>query len=284
MDFLIPETPIGPEELIEKNLFNFTLNFKANNNINFSLSEIGNNKLKLIAIEINDEFNKYETILELEKLKNDNKYFTKFNNYEDFKNDFIKLCNSKNGIRINYYNFDRIELNIDLKFMSSDIITLILKKVEMSQKEQIKYLLKSQNEKNEIINNLVLKNKEMENNLKLKENDINQLKIENCKKTNDINQLKIENYKKTNEIKQIKQELLQLQNIFFLMTKYLNNNEKEKKKINDIDINNRVQEIYNRLEDEFYISSFKTEEEIKKKIIELNLDNEKIDEWIESIM
>ena len=270
MDFLIPETPIGDEELIEKNLFNFTLNFKANNNINFSLSEIGNNKLKLIAIEINDEFNKYETILELEKLKNNNKYFTKFNNYEDFKNDFIKLCNSKNGIRINYYNFDRIELNIDLKFMSSDIITLILKKVEMSQKEQIKYLLKSQNEKNEIINNLVLKNKEMENNLKLKENDINQLKIEN--------------YKKTNEIKQIKQELLQLQNIFFLMTKYLNNNEKEKKKINDIYINNRVQEIYNRLEDEFYISSFKTEEEVKKKIIELNLDDDKINAWIESIM
>ena len=57
--------------------------------------------------------------------------------------------------------------------------------------------------------------------------------------------------------------------------------EKEDKEKNDEE---RVQAIFNRLEDEFYISSFKSEEEIKEKIREFNYDDEKINNWIESIM
>jgi len=300
MDFENPEIPTSSQKSIEKNLFNFSLNFTVNNNINFSLSEIENNKLKLIAIEKNDKFNKYETILELEKLKNINKYFTKFNNYEDFKKDFIKLCNSKNDITIKYYNFDKIEINIKLLSDSDNICTFILNKVDMTHhKEQIKF----QTEINEIINNLILKNKEMENNLKLKENDINLLKNEN--------------FKKTKEIKQIKQELLQLRNSFSLLAEYLNNSEKEKRKIKEkeekkeikeikeikekkeikerkereerkkkeeIEKQSKAQKIFEKLDDEFNISSLETEEEVKKKIIELNFDNKKIMDWVESIM
>ena len=62
--------------------------------------------------------------------------------------------------------------------------------------------------------------------------------------------------------------------------------EKERKEKEDKEKNDekRVQDIFNRLEDEFYISSFKSEDEIKEKIREFNYDDEKINSWIESIM
>ena len=47
---------------------------------------------------------------------------------------------------------------------------------------------------------------------------------------------------------------------------------------------NKIQNIYNKLEEEYYISNFKSEEEVKEKIKELNFDNDAITNWIESIM
>ena len=47
---------------------------------------------------------------------------------------------------------------------------------------------------------------------------------------------------------------------------------------------NKIQNIYNKLEEEYYISNFKSEEEVKEKIKELNFDNDAIKNWIESIM
>ena len=46
----------------------------------------------------------------------------------------------------------------------------------------------------------------------------------------------------------------------------------------------KLQRIYNKLEEEYYISNFKTEEEIKDKIRELNYNIDEITNWIESIM
>ena len=45
-----------------------------------------------------------------------------------------------------------------------------------------------------------------------------------------------------------------------------------------------IQNIYRRLEDEYYISNFKSEEEIKQKIRELKCNMDDIINWIESIM
>ena len=46
----------------------------------------------------------------------------------------------------------------------------------------------------------------------------------------------------------------------------------------------KIQDIYNKLEEEYYISNFKQEDEVKEKIKELNFDNDAITSWIESIM
>ena len=62
--------------------------------------------------------------------------------------------------------------------------------------------------------------------------------------------------------------------------------EKEEQNNNGEQNNNEelVQKIYDELEDQYYISSFKSEEEIKEKIIEYNCDRNQINTWIESIM
>ena len=53
--------------------------------------------------------------------------------------------------------------------------------------------------------------------------------------------------------------------------------EKEEKK-------KEVNKIYDELEDQFYISSFKPEEEIKEQILSMDCDREKIQAWLETIM
>ena len=57
--------------------------------------------------------------------------------------------------------------------------------------------------------------------------------------------------------------------------------EEEKEKNDKID---KLQELYDKLEEEYYISNFQTEEEVKAKIKELNFNEEQIISWIESIM
>ena len=52
----------------------------------------------------------------------------------------------------------------------------------------------------------------------------------------------------------------------------------------DGDEEKKTQEIYTKLEEEYYISNFKSEEEVKAKIKELNYNIEQITNWIESIM
>ena len=45
-----------------------------------------------------------------------------------------------------------------------------------------------------------------------------------------------------------------------------------------------VQKIFEELEEQLYISSFKPEEEIKEQIIALDCDRDRINAWIETIM
>ena len=49
-------------------------------------------------------------------------------------------------------------------------------------------------------------------------------------------------------------------------------------------IKNKVNNLYNEYEGEYGISSFKNEDEIKGKIIDLHCDRVKIAEWIEEVM
>ena len=61
------------------------------------------------------------------------------------------------------------------------------------------------------------------------------------------------------------------------------NKDKEEKE-KDIDKEKLVQQIYDELEDQYYISSFKPEEEIKEQIIAMDCNRERINEWLETIM
>ena len=149
---IVIKTPTTP---IETNILNFTLKF--NNNIfKYYLIDIDNQKLKLIA---NDELNeenglfKFEAILELDILKNTNKYFKMFDNYEEFKRDFIDLCKPTN-IKITSLEKNEMIITIELIIKSDNLLNITLNKVQMPQKEQISYLLKDIKNKNKIINDL----------------------------------------------------------------------------------------------------------------------------------
>ena len=45
-----------------------------------------------------------------------------------------------------------------------------------------------------------------------------------------------------------------------------------------------AQKIYDELEEQFYISSFKPEKEIIEKILELDCDRDRIQQWLDEIM
>ena len=60
--------------------------------------------------------------------------------------------------------------------------------------------------------------------------------------------------------------------------------EKKQREIDDEDDEERCQKIFNKLEESYYISSFRPIEEIKKKIRELNFNEDDLTAWVESIM
>ena len=63
-----------------------------------------------------------------------------------------------------------------------------------------------------------------------------------------------------------------------------NNNDNNDEHDDDNDEDKLVQKIYDDLEERFYISTFKSEEEIKEMIRNLNCDKDRIESWVESIM
>ena len=165
-----------PKICSQTNLFNFNLEFNKNSYI-LSLIDIDNNKLKiLINSEINEENDicKFETILELNILKTQNKYFKMFDNYEEFKKDFLDLFKPTSTKIININNNEMI-IAIELMVKSDNILNITLNKIEIPEKEQISFLIKDAKNKNKKINNLNKEMKIMKNKISSLENTVKTL-------------------------------------------------------------------------------------------------------------
>ena len=143
----------------ESLLFTFNSTFK-NDNFIFNLYDINNSKIKISANKNTNDImlSRYESEIYLDELKKKNKYFKMFDNYEEFKNNFMDLCKANN---VNIINFDDNEMNIciDVKLMSDNLVYINLKREKIGQKEQIDFLLKDskiKDQKIEELNNKVL--------------------------------------------------------------------------------------------------------------------------------
>ena len=194
--------PINDQEQIysESLLLNFNLKFK-DDTIEFNLYDINNSKLKVIAYrqkfkESEPIPTNYEIEISLDELQKKNKYFKMFDNYQEFKTNFIDLCKDN---KINIINFDdnTITISITLMVIPDNIMNLTLKNWKIAQKEQIDYLIKDskiKDKKIEELNNKVLSLEKIVENLlnkidKLENHHVNKKKsIDNniSEKTNQI--------------------------------------------------------------------------------------------------
>ena len=284
MEHQIIETPdqmtLEPENETNVELINFKLEYNKDI-LDFSLFEINNQKLKLIIIE-NDykksELKKYEAILELNQLKTAHKYFRMFDDYNEFKNNFIKLCNP-NNIKITYHNISAIEIKIDLKLISNNLFTITLNEIQMGLKEKFKFIIKELNEKSKIVNDLNVKIKEYEKDLNLKGN-----KIANLEK--DIKDLKMKDLKKEKEIREIKSVLNGFKNNKNIKynKNYENKNKISLKEEEQKDNDKKIDEIMDYLEKKYYINNWLDDDEAKNKIKELKYNLKDIEKWIENLL
>ena len=205
---LIPIT----NELNESNLFNFELQYKSDN-IDFSLKDINNSKIKLTANSQikNGIFKNYSIELTLNYLKKQNKYFKMFDNYQEFRNNFIDICKAKN-IKVISMENGEIVIAIDLLIISENVLYLSLKENELSQKEQIELLIRDSNDKDKKISELYDKIQIMETNYNNKisslEKTINNLikRIAILEKERNIKAKSI--YKINNEKKSINKKII----------------------------------------------------------------------------
>ena len=205
---LIPIT----NELNESNLFNFELQYKSDN-IDFSLKDINNSKIKLTANSQikNGIFKNYSIELTLDYLKKQNKYFKMFDNYQEFRNNFIDICKAKN-IKVISMENGEIVIAIDLLIISENVLCLSLKENELSQKEQIEFLIKDSNDKDKKISELYDKIQIMETNYNNKisslEKTINNLikRIAILEKERNIKAKSV--YKINNEKKSINKKII----------------------------------------------------------------------------
>ena len=188
------ETPQG------ENLLLLNFNLKHNNiNFNISLFDNDNNEIKVLSREKDDNKKEikrnYETILKFNELDKTYKYFRMFDNYEEKKNNFIELCKRKN-VKINYCDEKLLIIIMDFITIKNNLMNITLNRIEISDKEQNYLLLKDLNYKNEQIDELNIKIKEIKKELELKDNKIKNLeqnlselniRITNLEKNNQIN-------------------------------------------------------------------------------------------------
>ena len=231
-----------PTESGETNILNFILEYN-NNKYNFSLIDIDNYKIKIQGNDYKENnINIYEAILELKNLKTINKYFKMFDDYEEFKNDFIELCKSEN-IKINNINTIEMIITIDLMIKTNNLLNISLKKVEINDEEQMKFILTDLKNKNEKINDMNIQVGNMKKKIISLENNINELNL----KLNNIEKIKIVQ----NKLKELKNKFSHLDNI---------NNKKNMNLINNI-----------KEDFEFIIKEINlTKNEEESKLIELN--------------
>ena len=123
-------TPFNEPRVKNSESFLFTFNsaFK-NDNFIFNLYDISNSKIKISANKNTNDImlSRYESEIYLDELKKKNKYFKMFDNYEEFKNNFMDLCKANN---VNIINFDDNEMTIciDVKLMSDNLVYINFKK------------------------------------------------------------------------------------------------------------------------------------------------------------
>ena len=222
---LIPIT----NELNESNLFKFELQYKSDN-IDFSLIDINNSKIKLTAKSQNNKgmCKNFSIELTLDYLKKQNKYFKMFDNYQEFRNNFIDICKAKN-IKVIKMENGELVIVIDLLIISENLLYLSLKENELSQKEQIEFLLRDSNDKDKKIS-------ELNNKIQIMEKTINELinRIESLEKDREINQaslVKNNNFNKDVNEKLVKEtysknldsKILLSQNEFEFLSKAISN-------------------------------------------------------------
>jgi len=169
-----------PFPLPDKETLILNTNLEFNNlSYNFSIFDINNHKIKLLIKELeNDNENKillilkkYETKLSFEDLKNRNKYFKMFDNYEETKNDFVELI-KRNNFKIINIDEDELVLCVDLKTMTNNLMNVSLKKVIISDKEKVDFYISELKDKGKKIDELNSEIEIIKNDIKLKDDKI----------------------------------------------------------------------------------------------------------------
>ena len=203
---LTPETPDGAAPPFgdsessptseDFNIQNFELDFNGTQFL-FSLYDLPNKKLLLLS-KFKDatkkEYKKYQIELKLEEISEKFRYFRLFKKYDEFKDDFLKFYEEK---RYEMKSYDDNEIKLAIKTQLGDIVEINLKKGNMSADEQIDFVIKDIDDKNEKINSLTSEMKEIKDDIKKKD-----IQITNLEKN--VNELKdkvndVESIKKINE-------------------------------------------------------------------------------------
>ena len=162
---IIPQTLTNTQE---KNFLDFELSYNSKINKGI-LSDINNKKIKLNILSF-DNFTKYESLLSLEDFKGLNKYFKMFDTLEELEKDLVGLYNS-NKIQIESISENNLKLCFNVLTLENNRAIIALDKAELSDKDKINKLFKE--------------NEEIKNELRIKDNIINQLE-------NEIKNLKID--------------------------------------------------------------------------------------------
>lgn len=146
---------------------------KAQKKYNIFLIDMGNNNLKILLEENNDNglSNIFIIILNFEELKNSHKYFLKFNSFEEVKLDIINLFRNnlviideiKNEEIIIIFNLENAPMNVSLN------------KIDLTEKEEIILIKHNLNKKNKEINELKTKINNLEATINNLTNKINLL-------------------------------------------------------------------------------------------------------------
>ena len=146
---------------------------KAQKKYNIFLFDVGNDNLKILLEENNDNglSNIFNIILNFEELKNLHKYFLKFNSFEEVKLDMINL------FRNNLVIIDEIKNEeIIIKFnLENAPMNVSLNKIDLTEKEEIILIKHNLNKKNKEINELKTKINNLEATINNLTNKINLL-------------------------------------------------------------------------------------------------------------
>ena len=175
---------INKKNSFESNFMEFNLEFNNKKYI-FSLYDIGNDSLKIIAKESLDNnedvisLNKYFIILKFEELKILHKYFKMFDSFEQVKINIMDLYKA-NSIKIVEAKENELSLIFDLKIVGNESMIINLTKIEndikdinenmsyifkcyKQQKQEIKELKNTIKDMNTIIVNLIERIENLEN-------------------------------------------------------------------------------------------------------------------------